>query len=90
MNVAQASVENKVKSYCLVLKAVSPKLYGATKLCSDKLLLVQTIIMESSQFSVVRYKCVSKPRFCSAIFKSIDKNKEFPITDKKIQDLILF
>ena len=69
-------------------KAVSPvNLYGATKLCSDKLFVASNDYYggEKTQFSVVRYGNVLASRGSVVpFFKSIDKNKEFPITDKKM------
>ena len=90
MNVAQASVENKVKKVIALStdKAVSPvNLYGATKLCADKLIIASNDYYggEKTQFSVVRYGNVLASRGSVVpFFKSINKNKVFPITDKKM------
>ena len=90
MNIAQASIENKVKKVIALStdKAVSPvNLYGATKLCSDKLFVASNDYYggEKTQFSVVRYGNVLASRGSVVpFFKSINKNKEFPITDRKM------
>ena len=79
MNVAQASVENKVKKVIALStdKAVSPvNLYGATKLCSDKLFVASNDYYggEKTKFSVVRYGNVLASRGSVVpFFKSINK-----------------
>ena len=61
-NIIECSLENKNIQKVLALstdKAVSPvNLYGATKLCSDKLFLSANLIKGNSdiKFSVLRYE----------------------------------
>ena len=66
-NIIEASIENKVKKVIALStdKAVAPiNLYGATKLCSDKLFLAANNITGNSPtiFSVVRYGNVMSSR----------------------------
>ena len=69
-------------------KASSPiNLYGATKLCSDKLFTSANNIKgkRDIKFSVVRYGNVFGSRGSIApIFSKIKNNQEFPITDFKM------
>nr|HPN88946.1 polysaccharide biosynthesis protein [Candidatus Omnitrophota bacterium] len=62
MNIIEASVRNKVKKVIALStdKACNPvNLYGATKLCSDKLFIAESNLSESNpertKFAVVRY-----------------------------------
>jgi len=66
-NIIEASIQNKVKKVIALStdKAVAPiNLYGATKLCSDKLFLAANNITGNSPtiFSVVRYGNVMSSR----------------------------
>jgi UDP-N-acetylglucosamine 4,6-dehydratase (inverting) len=87
-NIIHASVTNKVKKVIALStdKAVSPiNLYGATKLCSDKLFVAANNITGSNRpiFSIVRYGNVMSSRG-SVIphFLALKKdNKKLQLTD---------
>ena len=89
-NLVQACLETKVKNIVALStdKACSPiNLYGATKLCSDKLFIAANNIKGRSdlKFSVVRYGNVMGSRGSVIPFflkKAINKN--LPITDPKM------
>ena len=88
-NVIEASLNCGVKQVIALStdKASSPiNLYGATKLCSDKLFIAANNIKGSKniKFSVVRYGNVLGSRGSVVpMFLSL-KNNEFPITDKRM------
>ena len=88
-NVIRASLNNNIKQVIALStdKAASPiNLYGATKLCSDKLFIAANNITGSKKikFSVVRYGNVLGSRGSVVpMFLSL-KGKEFPITDKRM------
>ena len=91
-NVISASIENSVKKTIALStdKAANPlNLYGATKLCSDKLFINANYLSGSgnTKFSVVRYGNVVGSRgSVLPYFKSlIEKNaKSLPITDERM------
>ena len=90
-NIARAAIENKVKKVVALStdKAVSPiNLYGATKLCSDKILLASNHYKgkNSTSFSIVRYGNVASSRgSVIPLFKNMKKTQNFfPITDLKM------
>lgn len=87
-NILEASIESKKISKVLAIstdKAVSPiNLYGATKLCSDKLFLSANAIKgdQEIKFSVLRYGNVMMSRG-SVIPKFLNtKDKKFQVTTK--------
>ena len=89
-NVVRAAIENNVAKVIALSsdKAANPaNLYGATKLCSDKLMLAGNFMQETSstQFSVVRYGNVLGSRG-SVIPFFLEKAKEglIPITDNRM------
>lgn len=90
-NIVNSCLKNNVKNVIAIStdKAVSPaNLYGATKLCSDKIFLSANNILgkRKLKFSVVRYGNVFASRG-SVIPYFIDlnkKNKPITITDKKM------
>jgi UDP-N-acetylglucosamine 4,6-dehydratase/5-epimerase len=88
-NVIRASLNNNIKQVIALStdKAASPiNLYGATKLCSDKLFIAANNITGSKKikFSVVRYGNVLGSRGSVVpMFLSLNGN-EFPITDKRM------
>lgn len=89
-NVVRAAIENNVAKVIALSsdKAANPaNLYGATKLCSDKLMLAGNFMQETSstQFSVVRYGNVLGSRG-SVIPFFLEKAKEglIPITDDRM------
>jgi UDP-N-acetylglucosamine 4,6-dehydratase len=88
-NIVQASFEKKVKKVIALStdKASSPiNLYGATKLCSDKLFCNANNMFggSSTKFSVVRYGNVMFSRgSVIPIFSKINNNI-YPVTDKKM------
>ena len=88
-NVIRASLNNNIKQVIALStdKAASPiNLYGATKLCSDKLFIAANNITGSKKikFSVVRYGNVLGSRG-SVVPMFLNLNgKEFPITDKRM------
>jgi UDP-N-acetylglucosamine 4,6-dehydratase len=90
-NVIQAATANKVKKVIALStdKAVSPiNLYGASKLCSDKLIIAANNVFgkNATSYSLVRYGNVMKSRgSVIPIFKeNIKKKKIFKVTDEKI------
>lgn len=89
-NVIDAAIYNKVKKVVALStdKASSPiNLYGASKLCSDKLFLSSNNIIgkRDISFSVVRYGNVlgSRGSVVPEFIKQ-NKNNEFKITDKNM------
>ena len=81
-NVIDCSIEAKVKK-CLLIstdKAVSPiNLYGATKLCAEKLFLSANFYgMKRTIFSVLRYGNVSGSR--GSLFEIMENNNNINIT----------
>ena len=88
-NIIQAAFEKNVKKVVALStdKASSPiNLYGATKLCSDKLFCNSDNMFgkKNTIFSVVRYGNVMMSRGSVVpLFKNI-KNNVFPITDKNM------
>lgn len=91
-NVITAAVENKVKHVIALStdKAANPlNLYGATKLCSDKLFVAANNIVggAGSRFSVVRYGNVVGSRgSVIPLFKQLaDEGADYiPITDSRM------
>ena len=65
-------------------KASSPiNLYGATKLCSDKLFIAANNYVPKCKFSIVRYgNVVSTRGSVIPLFKSLKKGESFPVTSK--------
>jgi UDP-N-acetylglucosamine 4,6-dehydratase len=87
-NVVQASIKNNVKKVIALStdKAVAPiNLYGATKLCSDKLFLAANNITGKNPitFSIVRYgNVISSRGSVIPFFIEMNKNKKIlPLTD---------
>ncbi|MDR3560132.1 MAG: UDP-N-acetylglucosamine 4,6-dehydratase (inverting) [Negativicutes bacterium] len=88
-NVINAAIENEVEKVIALStdKAANPiNLYGATKLCSDKLFTAANNIVgkRSTRFAVVRYGNVVGSRGSVVpLFKSLieRKSKALPITD---------
>ena len=92
-NVIRASLKNNVEKVLALStdKAANPiNLYGATKLCSDKLMVSANFYSNQksfTKFSVVRYGNVIGSRgSVLPFFKSLleKKNNYLPITDKKM------
>lgn len=89
-NIIDASLNNHVeKVICLSTdKATAPiNLYGATKLCSDKLFSSANNVVgkKSIIFSIVRYGNVMSSRgSVIPYFKNINPKKLYPITDKRM------
>jgi UDP-N-acetylglucosamine 4,6-dehydratase (inverting) len=89
-NIIEASINNNIKKVISLStdKAVSPvNLYGATKLCSDKLFISANNIKGSQKisFSVVRYGNVTGSRgSVLPEFLKQEKKGEFLITDKSM------
>lgn len=89
-NVIRASVEQKVKKVIALStdKAANPvNLYGATKLCSDKLFIAGNAMASHSQtrFAVVRYGNVVGSR--GSVFPLFMKKRNdgvIPITDERM------
>ena len=89
-NIIEAALESNIKNVIALStdKAVAPiNLYGATKLCSDKLFTAANNIIGAKdiKFSVVRYGNVMNSR--GSVFPIFYKNrfKEYlPITDEKM------
>ncbi len=93
-NVIEAAIDRNVKNVIALStdKAASPiNLYGATKLCSDKLFIAANYYagISNYNFSVVRYGNVmgSRGSVIPTFLKifNYDKNKKvFPITDERM------
>ena len=89
-NLINASIQNKVKKVIALStdKASAPiNLYGATKLCSDKLFVSANNIVgkQNLSFSVVRYGNVFGSRgSVYNVFKNYKDKGFFPITDHKM------
>lgn len=89
-NIINAAIENKVTKVLALStdKACNPaNLYGATKLCSDKLFLAANGLVKerSSMFSVVRYGNVIGSRgSIIPFFSKIKSSGRVPITDPKM------
>ncbi|MBU3759283.1 MAG: UDP-N-acetylglucosamine 4,6-dehydratase (inverting) [Candidatus Omnitrophica bacterium] len=90
MNVIEASINHKVERIVALStdKASSPvNLYGATKLCSDKLFTAANAYTgkQKTLFSVVRYGNVMGSRgSIIPFFRSIAHQGELPITDERM------
>ncbi len=90
MNVIEAALDNKVKKVVALStdKAANPiNLYGATKLCSDKLFVAANVYSASAgtKFSVVRYGNVLGSRgSVIPFFKERAASGVLPITDKRM------
>ncbi len=88
-NIIEASLNTKVSKIIALStdKAVSPiNLYGATKLCSDKLFLAANNIKGSANkiFSVLRYGNVTMSRGSVIPFFLNNKSNTYPVTDTKM------
>ena len=91
-NLIEACIDRNIKKVIALStdKAASPiNLYGATKLCSDKLFIAANYYagMSDFKFSVVRYGNVMGSRgSVIPFFKNILENskKPFPITDERM------
>lgn len=89
-NIIEASLKTGVEKVLALStdKAVTPiNLYGATKLCSDKLFLAANnyVGKKKISFSVIRYGNVVGSRgSVIPFFKSIANKNVLPITDKKM------
>ena len=89
-NLIEASIKNNVKNVIALStdKACSPiNLYGATKLCSDKLFISANNIKgkKNIKFSVVRYGNVLGSRgSVIPFFLNFPNKKVLPITDKRM------
>jgi UDP-N-acetylglucosamine 4,6-dehydratase len=89
-NVINASIDQKVKRVIALStdKAVNPvNLYGATKLCSDKLFVAGNHLAgaHGTRFSVVRYGNVIGSRgSVIPFFKERAKHGKLPITDPRM------
>ena len=90
-NIIETSMERNVKKVIALStdKACSPiNLYGATKLCSDKLFVAANLFKgkKDINFSVVRYGNVlgSRGSVVPIFLRQKEKNKNFTITDKRM------
>ena len=89
-NIIDASISADVKKVIALStdKAAAPiNLYGATKLCSDKLFIAANNIIGNRQitFNVVRYGNVMGSRgSVIPFFQKLKKTDDFPITDIKM------
>ena len=90
-NLIEACLDSPVKKVLALStdKASSPvNLYGATKLCADKLFTAANNIVGKKElsFSVLRYGNVlhSRGSILPLLIERLKKNKSFKITDKKM------
>lgn len=94
-NVISASIDCGVKKVVALStdKAASPiNLYGATKLCSDKLFVAANSLAgeEGTRFSVVRYgNVIGSNGSVVPFFQNIRKTGELPITDPAMTRFII-
>ena len=89
-NIVNAAIENGVERVVALStdKAANPaNLYGATKLCSDKLMVAGNLLSGSrvTRFAVVRYGNVLGSRgSVIPFFKEQEANGSLPITDSRM------
>lgn len=87
-NIIEVCARNNIEKVVALStdKACSPiNLYGATKLCADKLFVSANNYITNCQFSVVRYGNVENSRgSVIPLFNAIKKNGFYPITDKQM------
>lgn len=87
-NIIECSIQNNIKKVIALStdKASSPiNLYGATKLCSDKLFVAANYYSGKNIFSVVRYGNVFGSRGSVAeVFKNRKNKKVISVTDKSM------
>ncbi len=89
-NIVEAAIERKVSQIIALStdKAASPiNLYGATKLCSDKLFVAANSYAgeKNTRFAVVRYGNVVGSRGSVVpFFKSLKDTGKLPITDERM------
>jgi len=89
-NIIEACLSNKVKKVIALStdKACAPiNLYGATKLCSDKLFIAaNNYAGKETKFSIVRYGNVlgSRGSVLPLVLKAKKNNIKFYLTDKKM------
>lgn len=90
-NIIESSIQNDVKKVIALStdKACSPiNLYGATKLCSDKLFVAANLFKGNKKiyFSVVRYGNVlgSRGSVVPIFLRQKESNENFTITDKRM------
>lgn len=87
-NIIEICYLNKIKKVIALStdKASSPiNLYGATKLCSDKLFISANNYITETSFSVVRYGNVEGSRgSVIPLFKKMMNEKFFPVTSLKM------
>lgn len=88
-NIINAAIDNNVKSVVALSsdKAVNPiNMYGATKLCADKMFVAANNYSAGhTRFSVVRYGNVLGSRgSVIPVFKELKKTGTIPITDKRM------
>jgi UDP-N-acetylglucosamine 4,6-dehydratase/5-epimerase len=87
-NLIEVCSQNKIKKVVALStdKASSPiNLYGATKLCSDKLFIAANNYIVGTIFSVVRYGNVEGSRgSVIPFFKSLANTNIFPVTSKEM------
>jgi len=95
MNVINAATENNVQKVVALStdKACNPaNLYGATKLCADKLFISERNYLqtEKTKFAVVRYGNVLGSRGSVVpFFKSLQDNQPIPITDTRMTRFVI-
>lgn len=86
MNVIDCAIDAKVKKVVALStdKACNPvNLYGASKLCSDKLFVHGNSYSRDTRFAVVRYGNVMGSRgSVIPLFRSLREGGELPITDE--------
>jgi len=87
-NLIEICSQNKIEKIIALStdKASSPiNLYGATKLCSDKLFISANNYITDCKFSVVRYGNVENSRgSVFPIFYKIKKNDFYPVTSREM------
>ena len=96
-NLIDAAIDNNVKKVIALStdKAANPvNLYGATKLCSDKLFVSANNLVgeKKTRFSIVRYgNVISSRGSVIPLFKELINQgvKELPVTDKRMTRFVI-
>ena len=88
-NIINMAIDNGVKKVVALSsdKAVNPvNMYGATKLCADKMFVASNVYSAGrTKFSVVRYGNVLGSRGSVVpVFRQLKKTGKIPITDKRM------
>ena len=90
-NIIESALDNNVKQVIALStdKAKLDRLYGATKLCSDKLFVAaNNYAGQRCKFSVVRYGNVFGSGSVVPLFLKLSNSGSFPITSREMTNSI--